>query len=502
MSDEQTAMEQLKNASANDLAAAMLGHVFDILTSGDAELFKDRRHFFTWVSPGLPFKPEEWDFMTAPIGPSDSESSDGESSGDDAANEAVRRSQGAFTFAQLVDFVPDITGLTDGTTLFDAKAGSLSGEYARVLREAEVVHTPPDKEAQQRIDDIYNTLWTVEEIEVGDQVEKNIRPSHILEEYNQTRDAYEQAVREEQQLHIEADAGVSAEAVRKRERLGSLFRERRLSALQTWESRGRRDLVENLMAEMARLEGEQMVAVVERLQGLIDPTVLPTGPGNQPYFYAQVVPATAIHADWQQFRFTHDEYAYQRERSERSGGGFLSVANVGGFASGSGDWKDMEAQWDWSDFELTFELIELPIVRPWLDESFLTNDRWRFPEGAEPLSDGEEPPGGSMPAIPERVVLAKNVKLHFRDANRVLKRAEDEHGGKAGLALGPIVLGGKAKRATSSVESERSVEEETITSPDTQIVGFRCRLLPRTPDPDPDVPDDNWIGPGQSGGEG
>jgi len=69
--------------------------------------------------------------------------------------------------------------------------------------------------------------------------------------------------------------------------------------------------------------------------------------------------------------------------------------------------------------EISFELATATIVRPWLELSQLCNGLWDWIlPGVSPLSDGANPPQGSLPAIPERVVFVRNVEVTLKAAGK------------------------------------------------------------------------------------
>jgi hypothetical protein len=65
--------------------------------------------------------------------------------------------------------------------------------------------------------------------------------------------------------------------------------------------------------------------------------------------------------------------------------------------------------------EISFEISTATIVRPWLDLTQLVRPLWDWIlPGTPPLSDGGSPPQGSLPAIPERIVFARNAEVKLK----------------------------------------------------------------------------------------
>lgn len=491
---EQEALKDLRQATASELAGGVLGQLFDVLTSGDSELFTGRRHFFSWVAPGMPFQPEEWDFLQSTVGPT--------------VADTARRVRAAASFATLVDFIPEVTGLGQGkddaekaTTFFDARAGSLSAEYARALREAEVPNEQISAQALEDIAKIEAALWKTQTLsEGGFEITEKV-PSLLLEQYHATRAAFELALLEQLTVAQAAEAQVSNEAIIKNQTQGGLLKAKTDFALQEWKTRGKRNFVEGLMARSARLMGETMADTIETLEAAIDPTRLPTDELLGTYFPAAVLPLTAIQiTPWQTYTFDHNHYHHQRTKAKQSGKAGLSLPVLGGLfgGGGQGSKEEMKDTVDFEKFSLSFELVELPIHRFWFNESILLSDRWRLPDGAEPLSDGGDPPQGTMPAIPDRIVLARNIRMRFKDASTVVDRVESQFGGDAAMRFGLFSLGGKYDRTKQSLDVERDVVNQEILAPATQIVGYRCRFFPTVPDHDLGI--SNWITRGRDGG--
>ncbi|WP_062302179.1 hypothetical protein [Demequina subtropica] len=485
MGDNQ-ALDDLASITASDLAGAVLGHLFDVLTAGDAEIFKDRKHAFLFEATGQGLADGGWDFMTSSVGVDDADT--------------ARRQRAAASFAHLVDFVPDLTGLGQGGTdverssvFINSRQQSLSGLYRRALRDAVVPRQPISAEAQAHIAEITEALWVTTTTSIGGIENTQTLPTALLEQYHQCREKYELALIEESTARDAASAAISAEAIMRWKSQGNLLRSRTDFALREWEGRGRREFVEDLMAQLSRLQGETMADTVATLAGRVDESRLPSDDLLGTYFPAAVLPVSAPTADhWQRFTFDSSHLSQQRKKTSTSGSANLGIPGLGGFgASGKGKKDTLKESVDLSEFSLSFELADM-VVRYREDPiDFLLSDRWRLPEGSEPLSDGGDPPKGPLGAIIERVICVRNLEMTLKGAQQLLETVEKSYGAEAGMSFSVFNLGGKGDRSSESESLTRNSQGQTISAPGTQIVGYRCRLMPRIPNPSPDITE--WL---------
>jgi hypothetical protein len=66
---------------------------------------------------------------------------------------------------------------------------------------------------------------------------------------------------------------------------------------------------------------------------------------------------------------------------------------------------------------LSLELDRVEVMRPWLEPLVFENRAWRWPDDREPLSDGEEPPNGSLPAYVSAIVFARNLEIELEESS-------------------------------------------------------------------------------------
>ena len=115
------------------------------------------------------------------------------------------------------------------------------------------------------------------------------------------------------------------------------------------------------------------------------------------------------------------------------------------------------------------------------------------------LSDGSAPPKGLMPAYPTAILFIRNLNLqmdHSEGFQSFLAQQTSSSASGGGYAnLGPIHLGGSYSRvsATGSTQSSRGYkwDDQGMHVPGMQVIGFKCHVLPKRPDPLPSI--QQWI---------
>jgi hypothetical protein len=90
--------------------------------------------------------------------------------------------------------------------------------------------------------------------------------------------------------------------------------------------------------------------------------------------------------------------------------------------------------------EITFEIARAEIVRPWFEPGILESRNWMWVSEQEPLSDGGDPPSGTMPMYVTSMVLARNIEVTFAsdDSAQEAGKAARKQGA---LSIGPLLLG-------------------------------------------------------------
>ena len=151
---------------------------------------------------------------------------------------------------------------------------------------------------------------------------------------------------------------------------------------------------------------------------------------------------------------------------------------------------------------MEFELAQVPIVRAWFREDFLTSTKWRIKGSAngdsavkagDVLSNGDAAhPKGKLFAYPTVVLFARNIKITKSLYDKLSTEANRSSSGSTGWSIGPFSMGGKASYNTTEKNVAVKQVDDKIVMPGMEILGFRNRFLDRlTPNPDKTIT--KWI---------
>jgi hypothetical protein len=230
------------------------------------------------------------------------------------------------------------------------------------------------------------------------------------------------------------------------------------------------------------------------------------------FFYTSLVPGNFMKASgWTEFGFSSSDFnsssnsRYSFSSSSTSvAGGYLGIFGGGGKASSAGGQSQSNVRFDSANFGMSFKITQVPIVRPWFKTSFLVSKLWRFdqsnPEAKDDMvSDGGKPAKGLIPAYPTALFCIKDLSLRFAKSSGFAEaRASWERSSASGggaIHFGPFHLGGSHSRSSASGQRSSQYhfdsETQTMTVPGAQVIGFKCHILPKCPDPNSSITE--WV---------
>lgn len=511
----------------SQLINSVMSKLYDVLTNGDDTVPASEDNFFSWCTPGIPVDAADFDFLTQGVtGVVRKAQADVVAAPGDPADAAPRplptaelerlRAQDAVrlylqeeNFARLVDFIPDVTKAENaGAARLSvlANEGTLSEVYARVLRMSQVAQADLPEETRAKIDKFRALLrTTVKKKDIIDDSEvETIEPSPLVTLYNQKQAAYLDATLEYNKARIEAMTGDNAQAVHFWSLNAAVLRRRVQSAMADWVSTGHKNDYERIAAFIDQVMQRDLTLLKQEYRDDLEKARKTGIVSGADYFPATLIPGNFVSSSgWTQFTFkssdlqAHTMSTYTNKKWKvDANASWLGIFGGSGSAGSSSAQSEYSEKINTDEFSLSFEIAQVPIVRPWCHWSFLTSKTWRFDPSipgklGEMLSNGEAPPHGLMPAYPSAVVFIRKLKLSLgqneRFATFMKSHKSSQQDGGGYVRFGPFFGGGSGKNMSSNGTTQRDWgyrdDQQGMTVEGMQIAGFRCHVMPRSPDP-------------------
>ena len=142
---------------------------------------------------------------------------------------------------------------------------------------------------------------------------------------------------------------------------------------------------------------------------------------------------------------------------------------------------------DISGFDCSFEMIQVPIVRPWFAPEFLKLKSWRFEPGAHHglFSDGARPPKGDLIGYGTTCVFVRNLKMNFAELHKKDSMYVEAIKNNMSASYGPFVaVSGNYNRSVADNKFSSKITSEGLIVDGMQLIAMKCQLLPKAPDPD------------------
>lgn len=323
------------------------------------------------------------------------------------------------------------------------------------------------------------------------------------------QDKYLRAKREYAMLRAKAVAGQNSEDL-----LGFAFGVGAASeaevekALQEWELAGK-DKYEKIASLVSLLEKEDMATLLQSYRHVMETDRIMDADSSSDVYYTTLAPASFITSGgWQNFSFRTKDLTKTRHTDFDNFNSALNIKAKAGFGligakaeahySDENEDREIDMSQYFTDVEISFDICQVRIVRPWFNDAFLSSRFWKFrnddgSDSAEMLSDGQIPPQGLLPAYPVMAIFIRNLKftfLHTEDFNNFTSnynRVTQDY--KASVRILCFKGSGGYNSDKSGSESDCTItsssESKSITVNGMQLIGYKCKLLDKSPNPDP-----------------
>jgi hypothetical protein len=524
------------------LANSVMAKLYDVLTNGDATVPKSEDAFFSWMTPGVPMEPSELEFLsqgfTGVIKKAAVEtlrSATGESTPAagapppaptpltqeqlDAlmAQDAGRMYVQAESLARLLDFVPDVTtGTNNGFARMSVHTndGTLSDIYDFTLRMSQVMDAELSDDLKKKIEHMRSLLQKVVKKKdlITDEEHEVTEPSELQKQYFQKMAAYDDAALEYNARRIDALTASNQRAVHDWAVNANIYRNKVRAAMDDWISNGYKEDYEKIAAFLEQVSRRDMSLLKQAYVEDLERARLTSPVSGSDFFYTGLIPGNfATSTGWTRFGFeagdfqSHTNSNFSSSKwSVSAGGGFLGIWSGSASASSSESHAEYHGTFDSSRTSMTFEIAQIPIARPWFRTAFLTSKSWRFDQSNPTiknnmLCDGGAPPKGMLAAYPVSAIFVRKLALFMGESHSFQNWMSDQHsssqGGSASFGFGPWSIGASASRSstssTSSADQGYRFENDTMFVDGMQLIGFKCHIMPKSPDPDSAIK--NWI---------
>ncbi|WP_300566919.1 hypothetical protein [Flavobacterium sp.] len=514
-----TTAPKAANVLPQDLMNNMMGKIFDVITNGDGTVVpKSEDNFFAWCTPGVPFENEDFDFLsqglTGVYKPKLVKNADGTESTEvltdeqreaEMAKDTTKMYQQAEQFARFVDVVPDASGIDDTKVRMNVKndEGTLSDVYEETLRFSQVANTElsaADKAKIEKFRQLLQVEREKEDLITGEMV-KVMEESPLVKLYNEKMQAWIEASLEYNSARIDALTASTSRAVHNWSINANVLRAKVKFAYNDWVNNGYKNEFEGIAAKIDQMSARDLSLLKAQYKDALEKSKLTGLASGADFFYSSLAPANfAKSKGWTRFTFTNNDNSYYSKKTTQkwgaSGGLSLGFFTIGGSAGGSK--TEFDAKCDFSSFEMSFEICQVPIIRPWFKSNFLTSKTWRFAQGNEGfkskfLSDGKRPPSADsmMPALPTTMIFIRNLRIKFANSSTVSHALDSKVGGGGMVGYGPFFIGGSYESGNSERSRQHHDDSQGIYVDGLQCIGFKCHLLPKSPNPDPAIK--SWV---------
>lgn len=529
------------NVEPEALGNAIMGKLYGILTTGDDSVPPSEDNFLSWASPGIPVQESDFEFLSqgltgvvkkaaieettaTPPPPGGAEPTGAAPPPQLSAAELEKlRAQDtaklymqAENFARLIDFVPDVAAATNHQFARLAilnNEGSLSDIYRYTLRMSQVMETPLPDDVKAKLEKFRGLLSTTVKKKdiITDEETEVTEPSPMVRAYHEKMAAYESAALEYNTARINALDASEAKAVHYWALNANILRNRVKAAMSDWVSSGYKDDYEKIAAYIEQVSQRDMALLKQEYRDDLEKARLTGLASGSDFYYSSLVPGNfAQSAGWTEFSFSSTDFASHQDshynhRSWSTSGsaGFFGIGATASHSSSRGS-QSFDSNFDLDSFRLSFKICQVPIVRPWFKMPFLLSKSWRFDQSnleskGELISDGETPPKGLMPAYPTMVIFVKDLKLSIAHADGLTSQMSEYQSSSTGAGASfnylCFNLGASYASGSASGSSERDFEyhhtSEGIEVPGMQVIGFKCHVMPKSPDPLPEIK--SWI---------
>ena len=397
-----------------------------------------------------------------------------------------------FAMSSPGKFLP--SGLNPGVKLEDAAI--LSSLFERVPAFSWL-----EKQENRKISEVYNSILNYKESPASTGT-----PERIAERLREAERQYDQYI-EEYQVHKYAYEAVQLEylsAKATQENSGAKIPRNLMikldQTLNKWIARGNKNRIEQCLAIMAEFKPLDAASFWKQAGEQFQNGQRSTNTGavfqltdfypNYKYWFEN--------SDWSTFSFDQRDLDHQRKSGLTGLTGDLDPSfglfNLSNKQSDHNQQSFLKVEE--TGIKVECQLMQVHIERNWLNPLVLSSKAWRMdknsPDPDFSLSNGADlekgiVPVGEMTVLPVSAIICKNLRVNGRFADDVVQKINGEiERNELAVGFGPFAIADKRYRQDQRAKG--TITNQVIEVADEQIIGIICKVLPKMPNPDPQLP--------------
>lgn len=481
----------------DQLMQSLLNKLYSIITGGIEGMPVDTDNYVSWITPGIPFKDDFFNFASIPPAmalPSAPPPPGGTTLEQQKGALAWRYTSCANQWAEMANFVPSGKPLLMTSNfrqaVYHTSQERLWNVFDDTLRMSQVatIHLTDDEKAKvEKFRNLLSVSKTKTDLITGES-KVVTEDGPVLVAYKQYQKAYLAASLTYKNAQIAFNNAESADAVNRWQFMGTDLRTAVDSAMGDWIANGYKNEVEEMQAYIAQVTARDMATIKMNISNAFS-AGLEMGPDGR-FYHTSVIPADFTTTEgWTGFEFAEGSvatYAHAESTAWNAGGGFgFGLWSAG--ANVNSTTATTDASFNSSNSSVKFEVVQIPIARGWFEPGFLIGKGWKWSAdyNGDDLSDGNLPPSGRLVAYPTMALFVRKVVINNESfsSNRHTYEHHFETGGSFGW--GPFSANFHYSHDEHEDRSSWHFESDGLHIDGLQLIGFICRFVGKSPDPSP-----------------
>ncbi|MEU0007963.1 hypothetical protein ABZ079_27715 [Streptomyces sp. NPDC006314] len=381
--------------------------------------------------------------------------------------------ESAYHIANLVDAIPALS------PVYAPIGGHVSDVYRKIVSGVITHEPPPPPEDQAKRDELKKVLWEQGTDEEGRTVE---RPTALADAEKKAHADFDAALTTYTATWAAAQADPALKLVWPIVGAQALDGPKR--AFADWGAAGR-DQVAAAKAQLATMNRGQVARAFQDAQFRIIGFSLARENSLEEFLRTSILPSDWSSSDgssWPTYNFSQRMHKSEfTSEAQAYGGGAkvqLGLWSVGGGAQHAESREAMSEET--KDIGVSFKWRICSVYRKWMDETLFRLPNWSLGSLGGPglISGGPNP---MMPLIPIAVVMVRDVNIRANWSAQDSQHIKEATSGSVSVGWGPFAVSGEYSFSSESKKFTTRGDQQGLTVPDIQVLGFVCLKVPPCP---------------------